>query len=186
MREDLRVIKTRQAIENAFISLIEEKGFENIKIIDIARRANVNRNTIYLHYDSKERIVETLIDRIFSNEVTDFTVDTHLKGRYSKKMLTDMFTRVFTVINEHVELYRIILTDQNLSGYLTLQMKKVKSFILSSLKPNLKNEIIVEYVVSGVFGIFRNWIIYDKGSVEENVRMISDLVVINMRHAQFN
>ena len=46
MKEDLRVIKTKEAIKNAFISLIEEKGFENIKIIDIARRANVNRNTI--------------------------------------------------------------------------------------------------------------------------------------------
>lgn len=186
MREDLRVIKSKQAIENAFISLIEEKGFENVKIIDIARKANVNRNTIYLHYESKEQIIETLVDKIFTNEVPSFTVDTYLKGRYSKKILTEMFTRIFAVINEHVELYRIILTDHNLSGYLTLQMKKVKAFILGSLKPSLKNEIIVEYVVSGVFGIFRNWIIYDRGSVEENVKMISDLVILNMRHATFN
>ena len=78
------------------------------------------------------------------------------------------------------------MTDHKLSGYLTLQMKKVKAFILGSLKPSLKNEIIVEYVVSGVFGIFRNWIIYDRGSVEENVKMISDLVILNMRHAAFN
>ena len=104
MREDLRVIKSKQAIENAFISLIEEKGFENVKIIDIARKANVNRNTIYLHYESKEQIIETLVDKIFTNEVPSFTVDTYLKGRYSKKILTEMFTRIFAVINEHVEL----------------------------------------------------------------------------------
>lgn len=186
MKEDLRVTKTKQAIEDAFISLIEEKGFENVKLVDIARKANVNRNTIYLHYESKEKIVEALIDKIFTKEASGFTVDTHLKSKYSKRILTEMFTAIFAVINQHVELYRIILTDQNLAGYLTLRMKKVKSFILSSLKPNLKNEIIVEYVVSGVFGIFRNWIVYDRGSIEENVKMISDLVILNMRHATFN
>ena len=64
-------------------------------------------------------------------------------------------------------------------------MRKVKSFLVDALKPSLKNEIIVEYVVSGIFGIFRNWIIYDKGSIEENVRLITELAVNNMRHAQF-
>ena len=150
MKEDLRVKKSRKAIEDAFVSLIEEKGFENVKMIDIAKKPNAN-----------------------------------LKGKYSKRNLYELFFKMFTLIYEHIELYRIVLTDQNLSGYLTLRLRKVKSFVLSSLKPTFKNEIIVEYVVSGVFGITRNWIIYDKGSIEENVRLICDLVITNMRHAQY-
>ena len=61
MKEDLRVVRTRNAIENAFISLIEEKGFENVKMVDIASRANVNQNTIYLHYETKEMIMERIM-----------------------------------------------------------------------------------------------------------------------------
>ena len=185
MKEDLRVIKTKEAIKNAFISLIEEKGFENIKIIDIARRANVNRNTIYLHYESKEQIIEMLIDEIFTKELSDFKMEDYLKARQSRRLLKELINKIFLIVNEHVELYRIILTDQNLSGYLTFKLRKIKSFILESLKPVLKNEIIVEYVVSGIFGTFMNWIVYDKGSIEENVTIITDLVISNLRHTQY-
>ena len=185
MKEDLRVVKTKRAIEDAFISLIEEKGFESVKLVDIAKRANVNRNTIYLHYQSKEMIIESLVEKIFTQEVASFDVETYLKARYSRKKIYEMFLSIFEIINENIEIYRIILTDQNLSGYLTLKMRKIKSFLLDALKPTLKNEIIVEYVVSGVFGIFRNWIIYDKGSVDENAKMIADLTLSNMRHVQY-
>ena len=184
MKEDLRVIKTKQAITSAFFSLIEEKGFENIKIIDIANRANVNRNTIYLHYASKEAIIEDSIDRIFTSELKDFDVQNYTKARVNRKNIADMFTKVFGIVNEHIELYRIILTDQNLSGYLTLKYRRIKSFVLESLKPSLKNEIIVEYVVSGVFGIFRNYVIYDKGTVEENVKLLTDLTITNLKQVQ--
>ena len=185
MKEDLRVVKTRQAIDSAFTSLIEEKGFENVKIIDIAKRANVNRNTIYLHYSSKEEIIESLIDRTFSSAVADFDIATYIKARVNRKKLYEMFNSIFALINENIELYRIILTDQNLSGYLTLRLKRIKTFILDSLKPTLKNELIVEYVISGIFGIFRNWIIYDKGSIEDNVKLITDLAILNMKNVQF-
>ena len=185
MKEDLRVVKTRQAIDSAFTSLIEEKGFENVKIIDIAKRANVNRNTIYLHYSSKEEIIESLIDRTFSSAVADFDINTYIKARVNRKKLYEMFNAIFALINENIELYRIILTDQNLSGYLTLRLKRIKTFILDSLKPTLKNELIVEYVISGNFGIFRNWIIYDKGTIEDNVKLITDLAILNMKNVQF-
>lgn len=185
MKEDLRVVKTRQAIEFAFISLVEEKGFENVKIIDIAKRANVNRNTIYLHYSSKEMIIEDLIDRTFSASLEGFDIPSYLKQRANKKKIAEMFRSIFTLINENIELYRIVLTDQNLAGYLSTKLRKIKSFILDALKSGLKNEIIVEYVVSGIFGIFRNWIIYDIGSIDENVSLITDLAISTMRHVQF-
>ena len=54
MKTDLRVLKSRNAIENAFINLVEIKGFQNVTITEIADKAMVNRNTIYLNYGSKE------------------------------------------------------------------------------------------------------------------------------------
>ena len=185
MKEDLRVIKTKQAVEMAFISLIEEKGFENVKIIDIAKKANVNRNTIYLHYSSKEMIIEDLVDRTFTAAFAKLDAASYLKARTNKKKMMEMFRIIFDLVSENIELYRIILTDQNLSGYLSQKQRRIKSFILDYLKPSLKNEIIVEYVVSGIFGIFRNWIVYDKGTIDENVLLITDLAISNMRHVQF-
>ena len=109
MKEDLRVIKTKKAIEEAFVSLIEEKGFENVKIIDIAKRANVNRNTIYLHYSSKDMIIEDLVDKVFTSGIVTLEPNAYLKGKYSKKNLYDLFFKIFTLIYDHIELYRMSL-----------------------------------------------------------------------------
>lgn len=184
MKEDLRVIKTRSAIENAFISLVEEKGFENVKMIDIALRANVNRNTIYLHYSSKEMIIESLIEKIFVEELNDFNVSDYLTSRINRKQIYSLFEKLFNVIYKNIEFYRVILLDQNLYGYLTIKLNKIKAFIYDSLKPTLKNELVVEYLVSGVFGILRNWVVYDKGSVQENIVLITDLAIQNAKQMQ--
>lgn len=185
MKEDLRVTKTIRAIEEAFISLIEEKGFENVKIVDIAKRANVNRNTIYLHYDSKEAIIEKIIDERFSKEIDAFNIKSYVSIRNNKKKFQAMFAVLFDILQKDIELYRIILTDQNLAGYLAQKMKKIKTYVLDSFNPTLKNEIIVQYSIYGVFGIIQNWIIYDRGTAEENIKLITDLVTQNVKHLQF-
>ena len=65
MESDLRVKKTKIAIENALLSLLEIMPFSKVRIITIAEKAMVNRNTIYLHYESKEDIVMSIINRHF-------------------------------------------------------------------------------------------------------------------------
>lgn len=52
-KTDLRVIKTREAIKEAFIALVEQKGFEAMTVKDITERARMNRGTFYAHYEDK-------------------------------------------------------------------------------------------------------------------------------------
>ena len=40
---DLRVVRTKTAIRNALVELIEEKGFDAITVKDITTKANINR-----------------------------------------------------------------------------------------------------------------------------------------------
>ena len=47
---DLRVIKTREAIEQAFLSLLERKPLSRITVTELAREARINKGTFYLHY----------------------------------------------------------------------------------------------------------------------------------------
>ena len=50
MSEDLRVIKTKEYIKNAFLELLKEKNYAKVSVKDIASLASINRNTFYLHY----------------------------------------------------------------------------------------------------------------------------------------
>ena len=54
---DRRITKTRKAIQNAYLNLLKQKGTEKITISDIAREADIDRKTFYLHYDSTEDII---------------------------------------------------------------------------------------------------------------------------------
>ena len=100
MKEDLRVVKTKSAIENAFIELVEMKGYENVKIIDIARKANVNRNTIYLHYETKEGIIESIILRAYQDQVEKLQVQTYMKMRNNRRNITSLFEAIYNVIED--------------------------------------------------------------------------------------
>lgn len=59
---DRRILKTQESLKNAVIELMTEKSFDSITIQDIADRANVNRGTIYLHYQDKFDLLDKLIE----------------------------------------------------------------------------------------------------------------------------
>lgn len=54
---DRRVQKTRQLLSDALVSLVLEKGYDEVSIQDIIDRANVGRSTFYSHYENKEQLL---------------------------------------------------------------------------------------------------------------------------------
>lgn len=57
---DPRVKRTRQALLQAFVALLEEKqNFHSISVQDIAERATVNRATFYDHFEDKYALLES-------------------------------------------------------------------------------------------------------------------------------
>ena len=54
---DRRIEKTRRALKDALIYLIQDKSFESIGIQEILDRANVGRSTFYIHYASKYELL---------------------------------------------------------------------------------------------------------------------------------
>ena len=68
---DRRQKKTRQAIYDAFTSLLEEKNYLNITVQDIIDRADIGRSTFYLHFETKDELMKAfckdIFDHVFSN-----------------------------------------------------------------------------------------------------------------------
>ncbi|WP_437957251.1 TetR/AcrR family transcriptional regulator [Sorangium sp. So ce119] len=55
--QDRRVQKSRKLLSDALVSLILEKGYDDVTIQDIIDRANVGRSTFYAHYENKEQLL---------------------------------------------------------------------------------------------------------------------------------
>ena len=62
---DPRIVRTRQLLREALVSLLEEKDFEVITVQDIADRATVNRATVYAHYQDKYDLLADAIREAF-------------------------------------------------------------------------------------------------------------------------
>jgi len=65
VRVDRRVVRTENAIFDAFISLCSEQRYEDISIRQIAERANIGRSTFYAHYNDKEDLVDRRMSHLF-------------------------------------------------------------------------------------------------------------------------
>lgn len=55
--------RTASAIENAALREVARKGYPDLRVADVARRAHVSPRTVYLHSTSKERLVEQALRR---------------------------------------------------------------------------------------------------------------------------
>ena len=66
---DPRVIRTRQMLDQAFLELLAEKGFDAISVQDVTARAGVNRATFYAHFQDKFALLDYSIRESFREEI---------------------------------------------------------------------------------------------------------------------
>lgn len=69
-KTDPRTIRTRNLIQDAFLSLSTEKNFEAITIKDIAERATINRATFYAHFEDKYELLDFILSDTFVETVS--------------------------------------------------------------------------------------------------------------------
>lgn len=66
---DPRIRRTRNYIQEAFQSLLEEKSFKSITVREITERAEVNRATFYAHHKDKYELLNETLRTIFQEEL---------------------------------------------------------------------------------------------------------------------
>ena len=185
MKTDLRVIKSRSAIENAFINLVEIKGFADITITEIAEKAMVNRNTIYLNYGSKEDILEAIVRSSVEKYFGRLTKEYFVNMGLNRRKIEAMYRNLFKVVDDNIELYRILLTDNASSGYLQPEFSKLRKILEEIIKPSAENKIKVSFLINGAIGVLRNYITLATGTAEENIKILSELTYSTVRHLSY-
>src|SRR5579871_5998707 len=66
-----RVRQTRRILQQAFIELVQEKGFAATTVQDIVDRANFNRGTFYLHFADKYALTTEVMREQFRLQIAD-------------------------------------------------------------------------------------------------------------------
>ena len=66
-KTDARVRRTRDALGDALVALMQEKPFDTITIQDVLDRAHVSRSTFYSHYSDKDDLLLSDAEEFFES-----------------------------------------------------------------------------------------------------------------------
>ena len=177
-KEDLRVIKTKRAIRNAFAHLLAEKEVTNITVTDIVNRAEINRKTFYSHYQGVYELVDEVEDEIVRS------VEHVLKELNFVQILTNpyiAFQKITDIINSDYDFYSPLLS---MYGNVSLVTKiseslrhMTKKAILSQYPANERElDITLEFAFSGTFTVYQHWFNSDRTmSLEALSKLTSDI-----------
>lgn len=90
--EDLRAVRTRKYIIEAFIELIEEKKFSNITINEISTKAMINRATFYRHFLDKYDLMDTVIkENLMATVLNEMAI---INEPFSVELLKKLFVSI--------------------------------------------------------------------------------------------
>ena len=149
-KEDLRVIKTKISIKESFIELVKKKGFNKVSVTDIVQKANINRNTFYLHYEDKEDLIKKLLDDS-AMKIESFLGAADFLKKTTFANISELQIRwglrsILKVMEEEIDFYKTVLTDESLQGYFDQIFDAIKdklAFLLVVNNP--KSNLVFEY-----------------------------------------
>jgi len=175
---DRRIVRTKLAIREALVDLIDEKGFDALSVRDITERADINRGTFYLHYRDKFDLLEQTELGIIQDieEIILQANSLNLADFNSTDKPLPIVVTMFEYLKENAALMHAIL---GLKGDVTFQNqlrkaveKNLKLGFLAGIKAEnflVPSDYLIAYVLSAHFGVIQVWL--QNGCVESPKEM---------------
>lgn len=108
-KEDRRVARTRRALREALLELIQEKGYDAVTVEEITSRANLGRATFYLHYKDKEELLLEQFGEIASERARQLSeIPLAAWQPEASPPLMPLLT-VFEHAAQNADLYRLVM-----------------------------------------------------------------------------
>ena len=123
MRESAQ-IERRRSIEEAAYALIDEKGYDNISMLAIAKRAKASNETLYRWYGDKKGLFQAMVirnaDEVYASLVEDLD-----RQRDPMQILEDISLKLLRLLTSDraIALNRAAAADA--SGELGIALSKV-------------------------------------------------------------
>lgn len=184
-KSESKYFNTAKKMDEALISLLEEKAFEYITISELCKRARVNRSTFYLHY-------ENMVDLL--NETARFLLDgfkeyfgdkqKDIAGRIKENTLeelifiSDEYLRPYlTYIKENKSVFSTILTHSVSFGFNEIFKRLYENIFNPILErynyPIADRQYAMMFYLNGITAIVKEWL---KDGCEKTIEEVSQII----------
>ncbi|MBO2945590.1 TetR/AcrR family transcriptional regulator [Paenibacillus sp. F411] len=182
---DRRIVKTKKALRDALTSLMKEKTFDEITVLDLTTRADINRGTFYLHYRDKYDLLQQSEEEILNGVLK---IRSEKKKRITKEELPNfdymnkplpLVEELFKYLQENGEFVALLLgPGGNPAFHVKLKeimQRTMAQSVLSRLAED-REELIVPmeylsaYAISAQLGVIQHWL---HEGMKESPRQVS-------------
>lgn len=186
---DLRIIKTKNALNHAFFAMLEERRLEDITINDLCDRADVRRATFYKHFNDKSDFITYLIKNVrdrFDEEVLVESASSYLTKEYYVKYVE----RVMSFLLKREGAIRKMLQSSMRAQFIDIFCNQnyidTKSRLTESVKRGMRLSSSIDVTASMLIGGISHNIIRwfesdDKEPIETLLADISKFIDANLR-----
>jgi len=157
-RVDPRVKRTRKLLQQAFLELLQEKGFASISIQDITQRATVNRATFYAHFPDKYALMDSILREQFQQALASTLPPSPSWGAQSLRLLIEGVFGFLRDCSKPRETQFDPLVEravqQELAKILLSWLKQAKT---GGVKPRVRLETAASVMSWAIFGTAVEW-----------------------------
>lgn len=157
---DRRVEKTKRAIQEAYFELLMKQPTGKITISEIARRANIDRKTFYLHYDSIDTImkefaqdrIDELVQRLKPYYIDEQPLEIHV-----------LFDAMNHIVKEHFTFFQFISQNTKYDYFFDRLKELFVSILINDYQKyfdfsEVEFRIYADYFVAGILSAYMRWI----------------------------
>ena len=179
-RTERRVARTKAAIEDAFVQLVLEHGYERVAVEDISDRADLARATFYAHYPNKEAVLLSVFNRL----VEDLMERISYQDGPWNAVRRDAVQTAFRHAAEQPDLYRACMSDaRTRQAYLSILSRYAEQNFRSRLdalghQPRIPVPVMARAFVGAQVAILEAWLAGElDGDAEQLASMALDLFI---------
>ena len=184
-KSESKYFNTALRMDEALISLLEEKDLEYITVKELCHRAGVNRSTFYLHYETIADLVNETLEMVNRRFLSYFPrqeeeVLGNLGGQNREELV--LVTREYLLpylrfIRDNKKVYRAAFRNPR-SMQAHTRYGELKQHILGPILerfeiPAAHRPYYMAYYVEGIAAIIREWLRQD---CTDEVEMIADII----------
>lgn len=154
---DIRIVKTKNKLTNALILLLKEKKLKDITVLELCKKASINRTTFYKYYKDVDDLTIQIEDQLLI-ELKEFIND------IQRNYLISYTSKIIETIAGHKETFTRLLGDNGDHTFLRRIIGQVYNESLAEWEKLLKKatrtdlEKIYNFIVDGTIGIVEGWI----------------------------
>ncbi|RIX52025.1 TetR/AcrR family transcriptional regulator [Paenibacillus nanensis] len=159
---DRRVLRSKQALKEALLSLMARKSFSSISITEIVELANYNRGTFYTHYENKEALLDDVLGELIDELIAAFRAPYDKVELFRVDEMSANSVKIFEHIYSRKEIYSVLFHSDVLPMVKEKMFAAIKRISIEDLEHapqgKLNPELMHAYSMHALMGLVFYWI----------------------------